>query len=251
MTQHNSSYQGSKPLLYFRSALLFLFMLSSTLVYCPLIIAALIFPFSIRYKLANQWVGLILWATNKICNLNYEVKGQENINATNNAIILCKHQSAWETFALQKIFPIQVFLLKRQLLWLPFWGWAMAALNPIAIDRNSQKAALRTLIEKGTDRLKKGLWIVIFPEGTRTAPGEIRKFNAGGSLLAQRSGYPVIPVAHNAGEFWPRYSFLKYPGTIQIRIGPAIKSTGKKASDINKEVETWITNAMEEISSLE
>ena len=238
-------------MLYIRSGLLFLFMLSSTLIYCPLIIAALIFPFAVRYKLANQWVGLVLWATKTICRLNYQVIGQENIPVNKNAIILCKHQSAWETIALQKIFPTQIFLLKRELLWLPVWGWAMAALNPVAIDRKSQKAALRTLIEEGTARLKEGLWIVIFPEGTRTAPGEKRKFNAGGALLAERSGYPVIPVAHNAGEFWPRYSFLKCPGTIQVRIGPVIESTGRKASEINREVETWITHAMKEISSFE
>ncbi|MCK5189230.1 MAG: 1-acyl-sn-glycerol-3-phosphate acyltransferase, partial [Methylococcales bacterium] len=136
-------------MLYIRSGLLFLFMLSSTLIYCPLIIAALIFPFAVRYKLANQWVGLILWATKTNCRLNYQVIGQENIPLNKNAIILCKHQSAWETIALQKIFPTQIFLLKRELLWLPVWGWAMAALNPVAINRKSQKAALRTLIEEG------------------------------------------------------------------------------------------------------
>ena len=251
MKQHNLSYQGSKLLLYLRSGLHFLIIISSTLVYCPLIIAAWFLPFSVRYQLSNQWVGLVLWSTKIICKLDYVVHGLENIPTNNNGIILSKHQSAWETIALQKIFPPQIFLMKRELLWMPFWGWAMAALKPIAINRKAQKTALRILIEQGTARLNEGLWVVIFPEGTRTSPGERRKFNAGGALLAERSGFPVVPVAHNAGEFWPRYSFVKYPGTIQVRVGPVIDSTGRKAVDINQEVEHWISNTMKEISTQE
>ena len=164
---------------------------------------------------------------------------------------MCKHQSAWETIALHTIFFPQVAVIKRELLWLPVWGWAASTLKPIAIDRKNQRTALRNLVKQGTERLNEGLWVIIFPEGTRAAPGEKTKFNAGGSLLAQLSKYPVIPVAHNAGEFWPRYGFLKYPGTIKVRIGPAIQSEGRKAHDINAEAEQWIGNAMREISLLE
>ena len=208
-------------------------------------------PFSVRYKLATLWVNFNLWSVKTLCGLDYHVEGLENIPARGNAIVLSKHQSAWETLALQQIFPPQVFLLKRELLWLPFWGWAMARLKPIAIDRKSTKQALNDLIEQGTARLIEGLWVVIFPEGTRIAPGQKSRFNSGGCLLAQRTGFPIIPVAHNAGEFWPRYGFLKFPGTIRVKIGSAIYPAGRKAHDINKEVQEWITDAMRGISEIE
>ena len=234
-------------MLYIRSAVFQFNIILTSIMICPVILAAA--PFSVRYKLAALWVDFNLWSVKTFCGLHYHVEGRENIPPSGNAIVLSKHQSAWETLALQQIFPPQVFLLKRELLWLPFWGWAMARLKPIAIDRKSKKNALNDLIEQGAARLKEGLWVVIFPEGTRIAPGHQSKFNSGGCLLAQRTGYPIIPVAHNAGEFWPRYSFLKFPGTIKIKIGPVIDPAGRKAHDINKEVQGWITNAMREISA--
>ena len=242
---------AKKYLLYFRSGLLFSCVLLLTLIMGPIVLALSFMSFEVRYKLATFWARSVLWLTKKICGLDYQVEGQENISSDNCGIILCKHQSAWETIALHAIFPTQVTVLKRELLWLPIWGWAVSTLKPIAIDRKSQRAALRTLVNQGTERLKEGLWVIIYPEGTRAAPGEQTKFNAGGSLLAQLSKYPVIPVAHNAGEFWPRYSFLKYPGTIKVRIGPVIQSDGRKAHDINAEAEQWIRSAMHEISLLE
>jgi 1-acyl-sn-glycerol-3-phosphate acyltransferase len=149
--------------------------------------------------------------------------------------------------ALRHILPTQVVLLKQSLVWLPIWGWALGTLKSIVIDRENQRAALRILLEKGTAYLNQGLWVIIFPEGTRTAAGEIRKFSAGGAMLAQKTGYPVIPVAHNAGDYWPRYSFLKYPGTIRVKIGPAIESRGRKATDINAEAQSWVAQALNEM----
>jgi 1-acyl-sn-glycerol-3-phosphate acyltransferase len=181
------------------------------------------------------------------CGLNYKIESLENIDANQPAIVLSNHQSAWETLALRCIFPTQVVLLKRSLIWLPIWGWALGILKSIAIDRKNQRAALRILLEKGSVYLNQGLWVIIFPEGTRTAAGEIRKFSAGGAMLAQKTGYPVVPVAHNAGDYWPRYSFLKYPGTIKVKIGPAIESRGRKAADINAEAEYWIAQAIKEM----
>jgi 1-acyl-sn-glycerol-3-phosphate acyltransferase len=248
MSHHISSYQGNKALLYIRSGLVVGLTILMTLLICPVLLLATLLPFSVRYKIAALWVNCTLWLVKNICGLHYEVLGKENIPADRAAIILCKHQSAWETIALQQVFPPQVFLLKQSLLWMPFWGWAMATLKPIAINRDSQKTALRKLVRQGTERLKEGLCVVIFPEGTRSAPGETHKFNAGGCLLAQRSGFPVIPVAHNAGEFWPRYSFLKYPGTIKVKIGPMIESHNRKASDLNAEVESWISKSMQELN---
>ena len=141
-----------------------------------MLLVAVVAPFSLRYRIGGLWVKFNLWSVRTFCGLSYQVEGLENIPNNRNAIILSKHQSAWETLALQQIFPPQVFLLKRELLWLPFWGWAMATLKPIAIDRKSRRVALDNLIKQGTERLKEGLWVVIFPEGTRTSDGKITPF---------------------------------------------------------------------------
>lgn len=247
MTQQNTFYQGNKIRLYLGSALLLTGMTLSLFIACPLILLAIPLSFSVRYKIAGVWVRFVLWLSRVCCGLDYEVEGLEHINPNQATIVLSKHQSAWETIAFRHILPMQAVLLKRSLLWLPVWGWAMATLKPIAIDRENQRAALRKLLDQGTAFLNEGLWLVIFPEGTRTAPGEIRKFSAGGALLAQNSGYPVIFIAHNAGHYWPRYSFLKYPGTIKVKISPPHETKGRKAADINLEASQWIAQAMKEM----
>lgn len=216
----------------------------------PVVLALVFASFRLRYKLTKFWAYATLWLTKNICGLDYQVEGIKNIPHNSNGIILCKHQSAWETIAMLIIFPPQVAVIKRELLWFPIWGWAASTLKPIAINRKNQRIALKNLIKQGTERLNEGLWVIIFPEGTRVTPREKTKFNAGGSLLAQLTQYPVIPVAHNAGEFWPRYSFLKYPGTIKVRIGAIIPSKNRKAHDINAEAEQWIGKVMREISPL-
>jgi len=230
-----------------RSLLFLLGMGISILLFAPLSVLIFPFPFTMRYRFITQWARFNLWWLEKTCRLSYQVSGQENIPATN-AIILCKHQSAWETLALQRIFPPQIWLLKRELLWIPFFGWGLAMLEPIAIDRKSGKKAMRQLLEQGTARLQAGRWVVIFPEGTRMAPGKKGRYAPGGALLAESSGYPVVPVAHNAGEFWPRRGFLKQSGIIQVIIGPVIENKGKSAAEINAAVERWIEAKMQEIS---
>jgi len=234
-------------MLVLRSLLFTLGMGISTLVFAPLSVLTFPFPFEMRYSFITQWARFNLWWLEKTCRLSYKVSGQENIPATN-AIIFCKHQSAWETLALQRIFPPQIWLLKRELLWVPFFGWGLAMLEPIAIDRKSGKKAMRQLLDQGTERLRAGRWVVIFPEGTRIAPGKKGRYASGGSMLAEGSGYPVVPVAHNAGEFWPRRGFIKYPGVIRVVIGPVIESKGKSAAQINTSAEEWIENTMREIS---
>ncbi len=183
------------------------------------------------------------------CGLTYKVEGLENLPKDQAFIVLSKHQSAWETLALRLFLPMQTTVLKKSLTQIPVGGWALSLLKPIAIDRDSPREALRTLAEQGTARLNEGLVVIVYPEGTRAAPGEDKKFNIGGAMLAEKSGFPVIPLAHNAGEFWPRYSFLKYPGTITVKIGPVIESIDKKAKEINSEAETWISQAMKEITT--
>lgn len=247
MTQQNTLPQDNKAKNYIGSAFLFIGIFSTATVAGLLILLSVPFSFSIRYKISALWCQFVLWMTKIFCGLCYEVEGLEHINKNQAVIVLSNHQSAWETLALRHILPPQVVLLKRSLTWLPIWGWALGTLKSIAIDRENQRAAMRILLEKGTAYLKQGYWVIIFPEGTRTAAGEIRKFSAGGAMLAQKSGYPVIPVAHNAGDYWPRYSFLKYPGTIKVKIGPAIESKGRKASDINAEAKSWIVQAIKEM----
>jgi 1-acyl-sn-glycerol-3-phosphate acyltransferase len=139
-------------------------------------------------------------------------------------------------------------VLKRELLLIPIFGWALALAQAIAIDRGSPKEALTQVINKGRDRLEKGLWVVIFPEGTRIASGEKAKYNAGGAMLATRTGYPVVPVAHNAGLYWKPGRFRIQPGTIQVVIGPTVDPTGRKASEVSADVEQWIERAMDGIT---
>ena len=214
-----------------------------TIVFCS--IGLFTFPLKphTRYRYLSQWARAMLWWLRLCCGLSYQVKGLENIPSTP-SIILCKHQSAWETLALQLIFPPQVWVLKRELLWLPFFGWALALTSPIAINRAAGREALKQLVTQGKDRLLQKFWVVIFPEGTRTAPGNRGKYHIGGAWLATHTGAQVVPVAHNAGEFWPKNSLLKRPGVIQISIGKTIATSGLKPDALNQQVEDWIEKEM-------
>lgn len=245
MTQPNTSFHGNNIRLYLGSAVLSLCMTAATLIFGPLVLLCGSLPFPVRYRIANQWIRFVLFIARICCGVRYQVEGLEHIKDVPTAIVLSKHQSAWETIALRLILPIQTALLKDSLVKIPVWGWALAKLRPIAIDRDNQRAALKTLLKQGKACLDDGIWVVVFPEGTRTAPGETRKFNAGGAILAEKTGYPVIPLAHNAGHCWARNSFLKYPGTINVKIGPAIDTKGRKAADINAEAAAWIADAMQ------
>ena len=202
-------------------------------------------PFNWRYKIVSQWAVLNLWLLKVICNIRYEVEGAEKI-PDEPCIIMSKHQSTWETLALQAIFPPQVWVLKRELLWIPFFGWGLASLNPIAIDRSAGRKALNQIIEQGRARLSSGAWVVIFPEGTRIPTGQMGKFGMGAAFLAAETGYSVIPVAHDGGKAWPRHGFLKYPNVIRLVIGDkiTIDEQTKKASDINKKVYQWMESQM-------
>ena len=206
-------------------------------------------PYRWRYFYFSRWGRFAIWWLRLTCALDFRVEGRENI-PEGTAIILAKHQSAWETIAMQQIFPPQTWVLKRELFWIPFFGWGLAMMLPVGIDRAAGKKALKQVITQGTARLKRGLWMVIFPEGTRTLPGERVRYAIGGAMLAEKSGYPVVPVCHNAGEFWPKKGFVKKPGTITLVIGPPIDPHGKRANELNAEVEEWIESTYQRISSL-
>ena len=208
----------------------------------------LLLPYRWRYFYFTRWGRFAIWWLRITCRLDFRVEGLENI-PQGTAIILAKHQSAWETIVMQQIFPPQTWVLKRELFWIPLLGWALIMMRSVGIDRSGGKKALKQVITQGTERLNDGLWMVIFPEGTRTSPGEKGRYAIGGAMLAEKSGYPVVPVCHNAGEFWPKKGFVKYPGTITLVIGQPIDPQGKRAGEINAQVEEWIESTYQQITT--
>lgn len=234
-------------MLFLRSLLFALCQVVSTLAFAlPSVFTGLL-PYRMRHRFITLWNCCNLWCAEHICGLRYEVAGLEHV-PPGPCVILCKHQSAWETYALPCIIPQPLaWVCKRELLWIPFFGWGFAVLQPVAIDRGAGRKALEQLVAQGMDRLRRGRSVVIFPEGTRVVPGGKRRYAIGGALLAERSGYPVLPIAHNAGVFWPKRGFLKRPGTIRLVIGPLIESTGKSASEINAQAEHWIEATMAQL----
>ncbi|MCG6951791.1 MAG: 1-acyl-sn-glycerol-3-phosphate acyltransferase [Betaproteobacteria bacterium] len=229
-----------------RSALFAAALIVITPPYALLALCTGALPRLARYRIISGWSRCVVWLARWICGIRWQVEGLEHL-PDRPAVILSKHQSAWETLAFQMIFPPQVYLLKRELLWIPFFGWGLALMSPIAIDRSRGRAALRQLAARGAERLAQGFWIVVFPEGTRMAPGRHRKYQLGGAWLAARTHAPVVPVAHNAGLCWPRNGFLKRPGLVTVRVGPTIDSAGRTAETVNQLAETWIEDQQREL----
>lgn len=207
--------------------------------YALLALATFPLPRMARYRIISGWSRLVIRLARFLLGIDWRVEGRENLPGRP-AVILAKHQSAWETMAFQLIFPPQVHVLKRELLWIPFFGWGLALMSPIAIDRARGVAALRAIARRGRERLAQGFWVIVFPEGTRVAPGERRAYQPGGAWLAAAAAAPVVPVAHNAGLFWPRNAFVKRPGTVTVRIGPAIETASRDPETINAMAEKWI-----------
>ena len=222
-----------------RSTLYFLLQIIITPPYALIVLVS--YPLSPlnRFRVISGWAHIMLFLARVICGVRYCVLGTENI-PKKPTIVLSKHQSAWETLAFQQIFPPQVWVLKKELLHIPFFGWGLAMTSPIAINRSLGRTALKQIIRQGRDRLQKGLWIIIFPEGTRIDPGKKGKYGIGGAWLATNTGVPVVPVAHNAGVLWGKNSFIKFPGTITVSIGAPIDPAGMDANELNNKVEEWI-----------
>jgi 1-acyl-sn-glycerol-3-phosphate acyltransferase len=203
------------------------------------------FPFSahIRYRMITGYNHSVVWLARWVLGIRYVVRGREHLPATP-SIILSKHQSAWETIAFLCLFPPVAAVIKQELLNVPFFGWGFRMLSPIAIDRSAGREALKQIVTQGRDKLAQGFWVLVFPEGTRVAAGAKGRYGIGGGWLAADTGAGVVPVAHNAGEVWPKDAFIKRPGTITVSIGPLISSVGKSAADITREVEAWIETEM-------
>jgi 1-acyl-sn-glycerol-3-phosphate acyltransferase len=231
-----------------RSIIFFLLQSALTVVFSG--IALLTFPFRpiTRYRIITAWSRTVIWLARMVCGIRYEVIGRDNL-PDEPSIVLSKHQSAWETLAFQCILPPQVWVLRRSLLRVPFFGWGLAMMNPIAIDRQAGMRALRQTLQQGRERLRDGFWIIVFPEGTRMLPGETGKYQIGGAWLAKQTGAPVVPVAHNAGGLWQRNAFLKFPGKITVSFGKPIDTRSLSAEEINQRTQDWIESEVRRLGS--
>jgi 1-acyl-sn-glycerol-3-phosphate acyltransferase len=242
------------PLQSLRTLLFYLLLASSSCIWCIVsVFVAPFLPFRARYRfVVRNWCRFAVWLARTVVGIRYEISGLENIPARP-CVILAKHQSTWETFFLSGFFEPLSQVLKRELLYVPFFGWAMAMLKPIAIDRSNPKAALKQMAAIGAERIGQGAWILVFPEGTRVPFGQIGKFSRGGTALAVNANLPVLPIAHNAGAFWPKNGWAKFPGTIQVVIGPPMhaETTGPRAiAALNDRAFAWVEQTQREIGAL-
>lgn len=219
----------------------------------PSLLGGLVLPYRWRYWLiAVAWSRVTLFLARWILGIQYRVRGLENI-PQQPCVILAKHQSAWETFFLSSHFYPLSQVLKRELLNIPVFGWALRMIKPVAINREQPKKALRQVAEQGAARLQQGNWLLIFPEGTRVPPGQIGKFSRGGASLAAHAGLPVLPVAHNAGQLWPKFDWRKTSGTIDVVIGPPMRAAGNDSAaiaELNERAFLWIAQEQHAIGSL-
>jgi 1-acyl-sn-glycerol-3-phosphate acyltransferase len=204
----------------------------------PFVIICAFLPFPRRFPLARAYGASMLWVLKWSCGLDYQVEGAALPEGCH--IALWKHSSSWETMAMMVLFPRQVWVLKRELLWIPVVGLGVRQMHAIAINRGAGHSAVSQVIEQGKDRLREGNWIMIFPEGTRMAAGETRRYGVSGALLASETGRLIVPVAHNAGFYWPRRGLVKKAGTVRVVIGPPIAAAGREVRAINDEVQAWI-----------
>ncbi len=236
----------NRNLVALRSAIYWCVLLISTLIWAWPVLFSVIFPLRVRHAIMRVWPRFNLWALKLICGIRYKIEGMENL-PDKPSIIFAKHSSTWETLALQIAVPNAIYVAKKELLYIPFFGWAMAVLNFLTIDRSAGRKAIAYMVEQAKDRLSKGLWIIIFPEGTRKAVGAEPEYKIGGAVMAEKTRAPVVPVAHNAGIFWPRHSFLKWPGEITIWFGPAIETDHLDAEQIRAKARDVIEAKMQEL----
>ena len=222
-----------------RSLMFYCGLFPVTIIFCLIGIAILPFNRVARYRIVTQWSRFALWWLKLTCHLSSRVRGRENI-PDEPCVVFCKHQSAWETMALQFILPPHVQVVKRELLLVPFFGWGLASLNPIAIDRKAGARALRHVLKVGTERLRDGWWVLLFPEGTRTIPGERHAYAPSAAALAIRAKCPLLPVAHNAGVYWSRNALIKFPGEIELVIGPALRAENRNAETLTALASEWV-----------
>ena len=235
--------KAATPQLVARSTVFMAGIIAVTIVWSAVSLASFVLPYRRRYHVISRWNVMVRWLLRHVVGLDYRIEGAENIPDTP-CIVFSKHESAWETIILPIHFAPQTWVLKRELLRLPFFGWGLAMLDPIAIDRSAGTTALQQVIEQGRDRLSRGQWVVVFPEGTRVPPGTRRRYKMGGASLAAATGAPVLPVALDSGDYWGRNSFIKRPGVIRLVVGPLLDTHGLSAAEINRRAEAWIEDTV-------
>ncbi len=206
------------------------------------------FPYRARFAFITAWADFVVWWLRITCSIDHRVTGLENI-PDESVVVFAKHQSTWETLFLISLFRPQTWVLKRELLWLPVFGWAVALLRPIAIDRATARMALKQVLRQGKERLREGTNVVVFPEGTRIEPGRRGRYGIGGALLAHAARKPLVPVAHNAGRFWPKQGFLKNPGTVDVVIGPPIDPGHSSVEELRQKAEAWVEDEMSRLDA--
>ena len=231
-----------------RSILFLLFQLFVTPIYAILVLLLFWLPRIARFKFIMGWCWLMLFAARWICGIRYSVIGAENVPRSPH-IVMSKHSSTWETLALNFVFPPIAFVAKKELLSIPFFGWAFALASPITIDRKSGRDAMSQIVAQGRERLAEGFWIVVYPEGTRIKAGTRAHYKTGGARLARELGVPIVPVAHNAGYLWPKGLMGKRPGTITLSVGKPIDPNGMEMQQLTSEVENWIENEVARLGS--
>ena len=239
----------AQPLQWLASLLFTAFLFVSTIVFSLLVLAFGWLPPSGRYRIVRGWAATEMVALKWLCGLDYAVEGQHHIPPTGGHISMWKHSSTWETLAQALIMPPQAWVLKREILWIPLIGWATWLMQPIAIDRGAGHAAVNQVVQQGRARLAAGLWVLVFPEGTRVPAGQTKKYGISGALLAVAAGCKVVPVAHNAGRYWGRRGLLKKRGTIRVVIGPPIEAAGREPRAINEDARAWIDAKVAELGA--
>ncbi len=234
---------------WFRSLLFLTFGFLSVVIYAVVVMLMFWAPKSWLHALVVNYCNLALWAGDFFCGMKVVVEGQENI-PDEPSVIMIKHTTTLETYGHVPFFPTTAWVVKRELVWAPIFGWAIGlVLEPIAIKRSARSNAVKQVIRQGKKKLAKGIWVTIFPEGTRMPPGETRKYGVSGAALAQEANVMIVPVAHNAGDLWPRLVFTKRPGIVRFCIGPPISAQGRPPRETNLVVQEWIENKMQEIST--
>ena len=227
-----------------RSALFMVFEVVTVIPWALLCLLWAPFPRPVRYRLTIVWLHMQMWALRHLVGIRPHVIGVENL-PDEPVVLLSKHQSTWETFFYPHYMPRELcFVFKRELLYLPFFGWGIGLLDMIHIDRRRGADAFDNVVRQGTEKLAQGRWIIMFPEGTRTPTGSQGRYKSGGARLAVRTGARVVPIAVNSGRLWPRKAFVKRPGTITVSIGPPIETAGRTADEVNDDVERWIEAEM-------
>lgn len=197
-----------------------------------------------------RWTSFVLWWLRLTCGIKTNITGIAHLDRSAPAILFVQHQTTWDALFSTQLTSPQVTVVKRGLLWIPFFGWAFGVSNPITLDRNQLISGIKRMVREGTARMNQGEWVTIFPEGTRMPAGTVGDFRQGGARLAVESGADVYVVAHNGGRYWPRNRFLKWPGTINVEISPPFSPVGLTQEELNRQTESWMRNALPRVDDV-